>query len=122
MNSESENASFQSRLFFENRHIKYIYFENLKAFRALEYSIEDMRAEEILSRFKNSFDVQSVREKRKIFGKCLIEIPIIPLYAYLADVLTQGFFFFQYFTMVIWIIQVSIYFSFFSPIPSEGNK
>lgn len=79
---------------FKNRHIDYLYRDELQAFKAIEFNLDGTSFKNIYSNYFENLDPVPTSFKLLLYGPCIIRIPIPELGPYLVENLTKGFFLF----------------------------
>ena len=99
--------------YFMNRHLKYLYHQSLSTFQAAEFTFPaNISQKDIINKFFNGIDTdEKLSRHRKLYGKCLIEIPLPKLLPFMLEELSNPFFIIQYISCAIWIVEGFIMFA-----------
>ncbi|KAL4468761.1 hypothetical protein ABPG74_005264 [Tetrahymena malaccensis] len=104
----------KTKIIFMNRHMKYQYFEDdtRKAFFPVYYhQLEKQTLRDIKGIHAEGLSDQKVEAHLQKYGNCEIHIPIPTIFEYLAEVLTNIFFIFQYLTVLLWVLEGFVLFA-----------
>jgi len=89
-----------------NRHMKYRYDLHKTSFKAVYYrAAENLSARDIPLKLGTGLTTEKTLKFLEKYGPCKIEVPVPSLIEYLANVLTEIFFIFQYLSMILWILE-----------------
>ena len=103
--------SIKYALMFEYKSYDYIYNENTDEFEALDYGIKCPKSK-ILNQLSKGLYPNEVEFLRLIFGKCDIDIQITSFKRILLNELSDPFYLFQLYSVILWILTEYYLYSF----------
>ena len=95
------NINSQNIILFEYKTNQYLYNDNLGEFEALDYQIIQ-KADDLIQKFMNGLNDKEVNYMETIFGICDIDIIIKGVFNVLLNELTDPFYLFQAYSIILW--------------------
>lgn len=97
--------------FFQFRHIKYYLNTEKFIFQQLEFYL-DTTCDEIHTQYISGISESDLQARLKLFGQCLIDVPVPSILTLLYKEASHPFFVFQILSIILWIAEEYYYYAF----------
>ena len=102
--------SMKQAIMFDYKSYDYIYNENTNKFEILDYKIKSPK-NKILNNFSSGLFPNEVEFLKLIFGKCDIDIQLTNIKKIILNELSDPFYLFQFYSIILWILTDYIFYS-----------
>lgn len=106
--------------FFQFRHIKYFYDEGKSVFRQLEFHLPSTCLE-VHGLSESGPSDEDISSRLKLFGQCLIDVPVPSIAKLLYQEASHPFFVFQILSIILWIAEEYYYYAFAIMVLAMGS-